>query len=103
MALPQLSPEQRRQAQEKAIAARQARAELLNQVKTGAITLDAVLERGQTNEIVKKTKVADVLKALPGYGPVKVRHLLEQAQIPVNRKVGGLGHRQRDALLKELG
>ncbi len=102
MALPTLSPEQRQQALDKAAAARRARSELLDQVKKGTTTVGDVLQRADTDEIVRKTKVTQLLKALPGYGPAKVDDLLEQAQIPDNRKVGGLGEHQRRALLDAL-
>lgn len=103
MALPTLSPEQRQQALDKAAAARRARSELLDQIKKGTTTVGGVLQRAETDEIARKTKVTQLLKALPGYGPAKVSDLLEQAQIPENRKVGGLGERQRQALLTALG
>lgn len=102
MALPTLSAEQRQQALDKATAARRARSELLEQVKNGTTTVRDVLQRAEDDEIVRKTKLAQLLKALPGYGPAKVDELLEQVQIPDNRKVGGLGQRQRQALLDAL-
>lgn len=103
MALPTLSEEQRKQALEKAAAARRARSELLEGIKTGTTTVESVLKRADTDEIVKKTKVTQLLKALPGYGPARVTQLLEQAQIAENRKLGGLGERQRQALLAAVG
>lgn len=102
MALPDLSPEQRQQALDKAAASRRARSELLNQVKHGTTNVGDVLHRAENDEIVKKTKVVQLLKALPGYGPAKVNHVLEQAHIPENRKLGGHGQRQRQALLDAL-
>lgn len=103
MALPTLSDEQRQQALEKAAAARRARSALLEEITAGTATLESVLKRAATDEIVKKTKVARLLKALPGYGPAKVTQLLEHAGIAENRKIGGLGGRQRQALLAAVG
>ena len=102
MALPNLSPEQRQQALAKAAAARRARSELLEQVKTGQLTVQDVLRRAETDETVKKTKVLQLLKAVPGYGSAKAHQLLEQVDIADNRRLGGLGPRQRQALLDTL-
>jgi len=49
--------------------------------------------------LVKNTKVLAVVKALPGVGRVRAGKLLEQAQIVDARRVGGLGARQREALI----
>lgn len=102
MALPTLSPEQRQQALEKAAASRRARSELLEEVKNGTTTVETVLKRAATDEVVKKTKVTQLLRALPGYGPAKVSQLCEQAEIAENRRIGGLGERQRQALLEAV-
>lgn len=102
MALPNLSPEQRQEALDKAAAARRARSELLEQVKAGELTVQEVLQRAETDETVKKTKVLQLVKALPGYGSAKTTQLLEQLDIAENRRLGGLGQRQRQALLDTL-
>jgi len=99
MALPTMTPEQRSQALAKAAAARTARKELLDQVKAGKLSLADVLKKSDTDELVKKTKVLAVVKALPGVGTVRAAQLLEQAQIVDTRRVGGLGARQREALI----
>lgn len=97
MALPTLTAEQRAAALAKAAQVRQMRAELLAALKSGAIALADVLA-GQ-DEITKKTKVAAVLKAPPGYGPAKAGALLSAAGVPADRRVGGLGEQQRRKLI----
>ncbi|MDN5859660.1 MAG: integration host factor, partial [Pseudonocardia sp.] len=72
MALPTLTPEQRAEALKKAAAARTARKELRDAIASGKETIPAVLGRAKSDQIVGKTKVADLLKSLPGYGPAKV-------------------------------
>ena len=72
MALPTLTPEQRAEALKKAAAARTARKELRDAIARGEQTIPAVLDRAKTDQVVGKTKVADLLKSLPGYGPAKV-------------------------------
>ena len=56
----------------------------------------------KSDSIVGKTKVADLLKSLPGYGPAKVSALLEQTGIDPSRRAAGLGDRQRQALIDAL-
>jgi hypothetical protein len=68
------TPEQRADALAKANEARQARSALLAQVKAGELTPGQVFERAD-DEIVKKTRVVQVLHALPGYGPAVTGHL----------------------------
>ena len=72
MALPTLTPEQRAEALKKAAAARTARKELRDAIASGKETIPGVLGRAKSDQIVGKTKVADLLKSLPGYGPAKV-------------------------------
>ncbi|MDD6289065.1 MAG: integration host factor, actinobacterial type [Eggerthellales bacterium] len=100
MALPTMTPEQRAAALEKAAAARKARAELKANIKAGTVTIAEVLE--SQDEIVKKTKVAAVLAALPGYGKARVAKLMEECGIQESRRVGGLGANQKAALLEKL-
>lgn len=102
MALPTLTPEQRTAALAKAAEARKARTELLAAIKSGEQTVPAVLGRAKTDQIAGKTKVAALLKALPGYGPAKVTALLDEAGIDANRRAAGLGERQREALIAAL-
>lgn len=100
MALPTMTPEQRAASLEKAAAARKARAELKADIKAGKITIAEILE--STDDIVKKTKVTAVLASLPGYGKARVAALMEECEIPENRRVGGLGARQKEKLLAKL-
>ncbi len=102
MALPTLTPEQREAAQAKSREARQARSALLAGIKTGEETIPAVLDRAKSDPIAGKTKVSQLVRALPGYGPAKASAVLEQAGIPEDRRVAGLGARQREALVSAL-
>jgi hypothetical protein len=96
MALPTMTPEQRQAALAKAAEARAARTAMLNEVKQGKLTLTAVL--GRDDDTAKKTRVSQLLRALPGVGKVGAEKAMADAGIETNRKVGGLGTRQRDAL-----
>lgn len=97
---PALSPEQRAAALEKAAAARRARAELKERLKLGSITLAEVLDQGQSDDLVGKTKVLAVLESLPGVGKVKARRTMDEIGIADSRRVRGLGVQQREALLQ---
>ena len=99
MALPVLTPEQRTAALAKAAEARTARSKLLDAVKSGELSVADVLAKAENDEIVKKTKVSALIKALPGVGSVRAAQLLEQLSIADTRRIGGLGANQREALL----
>jgi hypothetical protein len=101
MALPTLSPEQRQAALEKAREARAARSALLAGVKAGTVTLADVLARDD-DDIARRTSVAQVVRALPGVGPARAAAALQRAGIILDRRVGGLGARQREQLLAEF-
>ncbi|MCB1247921.1 MAG: integration host factor [Acidimicrobiales bacterium] len=97
---PQLTAEQRRAALEKAAAARRARAEFKEQLKMGSLSLKALLERAEDDDVIGKMKVSAVLEALPGVGKVKAKRTMEDIGISESRRVRGLGDQQRAALLK---
>ncbi len=98
---PQLTPEQRAAALEKAAQARAARAEIKHRLKMGSMTLHEALDSDDVN--VGKLKVEVLLHSLPGVGKVKARRLMEDIGIADNRRVQGLGAQQRAALLEQLG
>ena len=99
---PQLSPDQRQAALEKAAAARRQRAELKEKLKMGSTTLKELLDAAERDEIIGKMKVVAVLESLPGVGKVRARRLMDEIGISETRRIRGLGAQQRDALLKEF-
>ena len=103
VALPQLTDEQRKAALEKAAEARKARAELKASLKRGETTLQDVLDKADTDEIIGKTKVSALLEAMPKVGKVKAREIMEELEIAQTRRLRGLGDRQRRALLERFG
>ena len=100
MALPQLSDEQRKQALEKAAAARHARAELRSNIKSGRVTLEEVLD--SDDPIANRMKVSALIESLPGYGQAKAAKVMDQLGISATRRVKGLGARQREQLIEVL-
>jgi len=99
MALPELDPETRAAALEKAAEARRVRAELKQMLKSGEISLREVLDEVGNADALAKMRVIDVIGAMPAYGPVKARRLMEELDIASTRRLRGLGPRQREALL----
>lgn len=103
MPLPELDPEQRRQALEKAAEARQVRAELKQMLKAGELTMTELLDRAEDSDHVEKMRVSDAVAAMPGYGKVKARRLMEELDIAESRRLRGLGPNQRERLLTAFG
>jgi hypothetical protein len=99
MPLPELDDDSRRQALEKAAAARRTRAELKQQLKSGEIGLAEVLDRADRDEVVGRTKVVTVLEAMPRVGKVRAAKLMERLDISPSRRLRGLGVHQRSKLL----
>lgn len=102
MPLPDLSPEQRAAALEKAAAARKARAELRERLKSKGATVGDVLKQGETDEVIGKMRVSAVLESLPGVGKARAAKIMERLEISPTRRVRGLGANQRKALEAEF-
>jgi hypothetical protein len=100
MAPPQLTDAQRQAALVKAAEARRARAEIKELLRTGSLSLTDVFERAEDDQVVASTKVFAVLVSLPGFGKIKAKRLMEDLGIAENRRVRGLGDRQRAKLLE---
>lgn len=103
MSLPELEPEQRLAALEKAAEARRIRAELKQMLKAGEVGLGEVLDRAEESEPLAKMRVNDVLRAMPGYGKVRSAELMDRIGIAPTRRLRGLGANQRAQLLEEFG
>ena len=97
---PQLSPEQRQAALDKAAAARRQRAEVKEKLKMGSLSLKELFEQSERDEVVGKIKVLAVLESLPGVGKVRARRIMDEVEISEARRVRGLGDQQRKALLR---
>lgn len=103
MALPELTPQQRADALEKAAQARAIRAEVKNRLKYSGASLSSVLEAAETDDAIGKLKVSQLLEALPGVGPVRAKQIMAEVGIAETRRVRGLGPHQRDALVTRFG
>ena len=101
MAIPQLSTEQLESARAAATEARRARAQLKDQVKSGALTLSQALDKALEDDVLARVKVVDLLRALPRVGVTRSQEIMESLEIAPNRRIRGLGRHQVDRL-KEL-
>ena len=95
---PSLSPQQREAALAKAAAARRIRAETKDQLKSGLVSFDELLELADGDELVGKMKALAALESMPRLGKVKARRLMNEVGIADSRRVRGLGENQRSQL-----
>lgn len=79
---------------------RRQRAQLKRDLKAGRGAIEEVL--CDPPAFVQTAKVADLLLALPKYGPVKVNKLLSRCRIAPAKTIGGLTQRQRNELAAAL-
>ena len=101
MAIPQLSPEERKAALEKAKAARIKRAEVRENLKAGKLTLKEVLDM-KDDPVVGRMRVSTLIETMPGYGKAKAEKVMAELHIAESRRLRGLGERQEAALLERL-
>jgi hypothetical protein len=99
---PQLTDEQRKAALAKAAEARRARAEVKELLKTGSLRLSELVERAETDDILAGLKVERVIASMPGTGKIKAKRMMETLGIADNRRLRGLGDKQKEALLAEF-
>lgn|SRR5690554_3310634 len=102
MALPQLTPDEKRRALQKAQEMRSKRAEVREKLKKGTLTIADVLNNVD-DEVVGKMRVSYLLQSLPQVGKVTTQKIMQEVGIHESRRVQGLGKRQIGALLERLG
>ncbi len=102
MALPNLSEADRKAALQKAAEARQKRAALRHEIKSGKLDFAAVMKMSD-DPIVARMKVATLLESLPGFGKAKAAKIMDELEISESRRVQGLGARQLEMLMQRLG
>jgi hypothetical protein len=93
---PARSIAQRNDALARANAVRGQRAQLKRDLKAGRCTIAEIL--ADPPVFVQTAKVAELLLAVPRYGPVHVNKLLARCRIAQSKTIGGLSERQRDEL-----
>jgi hypothetical protein len=99
-----LTPEARQAALVKAAQARRERAEVKNRLKNSGASLGEVVKAGRdSNDVIGKMRVHDLLCAMPGVGKVRAKQIMERIGISESRRVRGLGDNQVAALKREFG
>ncbi len=101
MAIPKLSPEERKQALQKAQQIRSQRMEVRKELKAGKLALADILNN-DGNEIYAKMRVKYLLESLPQVGKITALKVMEEIGIDDARRVQGLGSRQKAQLLERL-
>ena len=103
MALPpKLTAEQRSAALESAKLARQARAKLKSEIRSGAISVQDALDFARGDIALSKMRVIELLESIPGLGKVRAAAMIEKLAISPTRKIQGLGILQLQKLKKEF-
>lgn len=103
MALPDLTPQQRAEALEKATRARRRRAEVKDALKSRELALSAVIDMAETDEAIAKLKVRSLLESLPRVGVSTAEALMLEIKIAPSRRIRGLGQVQREELIRRFG
>jgi len=82
-----------------AIAARRARADLKERLRSGELSpLKALLDSKSGDSAAATLRVTDFLHTFPSFGDVKVQRTLGQLAISPRKRLGGLGSQQRGRL-----
>jgi hypothetical protein len=97
---PERSLDQRMDALRRANEIRTLRAQLKRDLKSGAVSITAVI--ADPPEWVQSAKVFDMLMAVPKYGKVKTTRFLNACRISQGKTIGGLSDRQRAELVEML-
>lgn len=102
--VPILTKEQRQESLAKGLEIRAKRKGYRAALGNGSMTVTRIIELANDGDkAASNMRVAMLISALPGYGEKRTWNLMQRLRIAPNRKVGGLGSRQREALLDALG
>jgi guanylate kinase len=99
---PQLTPEERSRALAKAKESRQIRAAVKNRVKTGELSIAAVIDMSKDDQAIAKMRVLELVESMSGVGKIRAKSILERLDISLTRRIQGLGRHQLQALEAEF-
>ena len=97
---PERTPDQRMDALSKANEVRARRAQLKLDLKSGRVSLAALIV--DPPPYLETAKVLDMLLALPGHGRVKATKILNSCRVSPSKTFAGLSERQRKELAVRL-
>lgn len=96
MSLPNLTDEQRREALAKAATVRIERGKIRAQLKSGELKPEDAMDL----PYAQRMRVLSFLTALPRVGKARAQKFMADNNIAPNRRIHGLGVRQREAVLE---
>jgi len=99
---PEMSDEDRRRALELSKESRQVRAKYKGLINSGELSIIDFLSMAESNSILGKMRVKDLLESVPGYGKVRAENLMKKSEISPTRRVQGLGKNQRSSLIEHF-
>lgn len=110
MTLPDLTAQQRNDALQKAVHARTLRTTIKHRIGAGELPVTDVINStgvmsdlpADDHAIIGKTKVIDVIQSVHGIGKTKALRIMQTCNIAPNRRLRGLGPRQRKQLTATL-
>lgn len=86
----------------KAAEMRRVRAEVVDAVADGTISLSSVFDRSADDPMMADIKILTVLESVPDVGKVRARRLLEAVGIAESDRIDQLDDDRRSSLLEEL-
>ena len=102
--VPELTKEQRIANLEKAMEMRKRRANIRAKLANGPYDAAKIIRRAMDGEqAYAGMRVKQLINAMPGYGFKKTQALMKSLGIAENKRVGGLGTKQVQALIDRLG
>jgi hypothetical protein len=100
--IPKLTPEQLQAARKAATVARQERAALKDDIRSGKLSISQALAIAAESEVLSRVRVLDLVKTQPRIGDKRALEVLKRLGIAENRRIRGLGKHQLDALIAEF-
>ena len=97
---PSLTGEERKQALDKAMLIRRERAAIKERLNSGELSVRDIL--AMEGEAAERMPTRHLIASLPGYGNAKAEKVRREIGIASNRRLKGLGKRQRAALVERL-
>ena len=94
--LPEMTEEKRKAALERSLAARRERMEFKDLVRKGELSLADALD----DDRAKRIRGHEFLMCIPGIGKAKADDIMRKLGIAENRRVQGLGSRQREGIVE---
>jgi hypothetical protein len=86
-----------------AVANRRRRADVKREAKAGRLTLQAIFDLADADDVIAQMRAVDLLESLPAVGAVKASRLMREAGVAATRRIRGLGPKQREDLLRLVG